>query len=76
MKFLYFDHSELGDWRLGVLSETGDAVVDVTASVAHLPHLDNRGLINAVIARFDEVRGTIEAAAANATPVGLDGHFG
>ena len=70
MKFLYFDHPDLGEWRLGVLS--GDGVVDVTDAVAHLPHLDNRGLIAAVIAAYDETRGAIEKAAASGTPVGLD----
>jgi 2-keto-4-pentenoate hydratase/2-oxohepta-3-ene-1,7-dioic acid hydratase in catechol pathway len=71
MKFLYFDHPDLGDWRLGVLAGSGDAVIDITGAVGHLPHLDNRGLINAVIARFDEVRGTIEAAVSKGTPVDL-----
>lgn len=70
MKFLYFDHPDLGEWRLGVLA--GDGVVDVTAAVSHLPHLDNRGLINAVIAAYDDVRDAIEGAASAGSPVALD----
>ena len=67
MKFLYFDHPELGDWRLGVLA--GEGVVDVTDAVSHLPHLDRRGLMNAVIADFDGVREAIERAAGAGTPI-------
>jgi len=60
MKFVYFDHAEAGRWRLGVMK--GEGVVDVTDSVADLPHLDPRGLINAVIAAFETARPRIEDA--------------
>ncbi len=49
MKFLYFD-----DYRLGVLK--GEGVVDVTAAVDGIPHIDRRALIAGLIARFDDYR--------------------
>lgn len=70
MKFLYFDHPSRGEWRLGVLTDAG--VTDVTDAVSHLPHLDNRGLINAVIAAYDEERGAIERAVAAGSPLAPD----
>ena len=47
MKILYFD-----DYRLGVLK--GEGVVDVTAAVDGIPHIDRRTLITGLIARFDD----------------------
>ncbi len=49
MKILYFD-----DYRLGILK--GDRVVDVTAAVDGIPHIDRRALISGLIARFDDYR--------------------
>jgi 2-keto-4-pentenoate hydratase/2-oxohepta-3-ene-1,7-dioic acid hydratase in catechol pathway len=46
-------------------------VVDVTDVAASLPHLDNRGLINAVIADFDAIRPRLDAALAAGTPLPL-----
>jgi len=65
MKLLYFD-----DFRLGVL--TGDGVVDVTAATEGIPHTGPHDLISGLIARFDDYRAGLEAAAAAGAPVPLD----
>lgn len=70
MKFLYFDHPKTGAWRLGVLKDA-DTVVDITETVGHLPHLDTRGLIQAVIAAYDAVKAPIEGAVASGAGVPL-----
>ena len=57
MRLLYFD-----DFRLGVLA--GDTAVDVTDIVSDIPHIDRGDLINGLIARFEDYRGKLEAAAA------------
>jgi 2-keto-4-pentenoate hydratase/2-oxohepta-3-ene-1,7-dioic acid hydratase in catechol pathway len=57
MKLMYFN-----DFRLGVLK--GDNVVDVTAAVQNIPHTGPGNLINGVIERWADVRGSIERAAA------------
>ena len=57
MKLLYFD-----DFKLGVLK--GDNVVDVSAVVEDIPHSGPGDLMNGLIARFDEYRSKLEAAAA------------
>ena len=57
MRLLYFD-----DYRLGVLK--GDAVVDVSAAVADIPHTGPHDLINGLIERFDDYRSRLEKAAA------------
>ncbi|NQV61201.1 MAG: fumarylacetoacetate hydrolase family protein [Alphaproteobacteria bacterium] len=49
MKILYFD-----DYRLGILK--GDGVVDITATVDDIPHIDRRTLITGLIERFDDYR--------------------
>lgn len=67
---MYFDHSSAGDWRLGVL-KGADQVVDITAAVADLPHLDTRGLIAAVIAQYGAVKPKIEAAVASGPGIAL-----
>jgi len=56
MKLLFFD-----DFRLGIVR--GDEVVDVTSSVETVPHIGPDDLINGIIARFDEFRTVLEAAA-------------
>src|SRR3981081_2574343 len=56
MKLLYFN-----DFRLGVLK--GDAVVDVTSAVQKIPHTGPGDLMNGLIARFAEYRGSLEKAA-------------
>lgn len=58
MKLMYFN-----DFRLGVLK--GDNVVDVTAAVQNIPHTGPGNLINGVIERWADVRGTLERAAAS-----------
>ena len=55
MKLMYFN-----DFRLGVLK--GDNVVDVTAAVQNIPHTGPGNLINGVIERWADVRGSIERA--------------
>jgi 2-keto-4-pentenoate hydratase/2-oxohepta-3-ene-1,7-dioic acid hydratase in catechol pathway len=57
VKIAYFD-----DYRLGVV--TGDAVVDVTAAVADIPHVGPHDLVSGLIERFAEYRPRLEAAAA------------
>ena len=61
MKFLYFDHPDLGEWRLGVLFDA-DTVVDVTSAVEDIPHLGAKDLIRAVIAEFADLKGRIATA--------------
>lgn len=65
MKLLFFD-----DFRLGVMK--GDTVVDVTGAVADLPHVGPHDLIAAVIERFDDCRGKLEAAAASGEGVPVE----
>ncbi len=57
MKLLYFD-----DYRLGILK--GDAVVDVTDELGDIPVVEQRTLMNGLIARFDDYRGRLETAVA------------
>ncbi|HCP00161.1 MAG: fumarylacetoacetate hydrolase [Alphaproteobacteria bacterium] len=64
MKILYFD-----DFRMGVLR--GDQVVDVSAEVHDIPHTGPHDLINGLIARFDDYRERLEAAAADSTGIPL-----
>ncbi len=64
MKLLYFD-----DYKLGVLK--GNAVADVSAALRDIPHTGPHDLINGLIARFDEYRARIEAAAARSQVVPL-----
>ena len=56
MKLVYFN-----DYRLGVLK--GADVVDVTSVVQKVPHTGPGDLMNHVIARFEELRGTLQRAA-------------
>lgn len=56
MKLAFFD-----DFKLGVV--VGDGIVDVTEAVKSIPHLTPADLINGLIARFDEFRPALEAAA-------------
>jgi 2-keto-4-pentenoate hydratase/2-oxohepta-3-ene-1,7-dioic acid hydratase in catechol pathway len=57
MKLLYFD-----DFKLGVLKD--DAVVDVSAAVADIPHSGPGDLMNGLIEHWDSTRPRLEAAAA------------
>ena len=50
------------DWRLAVVK--GDAIVDVTAEVADVPHIGPHDLISGLIERFPSYRARLEAAAA------------
>ncbi|MBT5080057.1 MAG: fumarylacetoacetate hydrolase family protein [Rhodospirillaceae bacterium] len=59
MKLLYFD-----DYRPGVLRD--DMVVDISAEVQDIPHIDHRALINGLIARFDSYRERLEVFVAGA----------
>ena len=60
MKLLHFN-----DFALGVLK--GDAVVDISAVVADIPHLSPQDRIRGLIERFDDYRDKIEThVAANA----------
>lgn len=65
MKLLYFN-----DFRLGVLTDAG--VADVTDAVSEIPHTGPGDLISGLIARFDDYRGKLEAAAASAAKVSVD----
>lgn len=67
MKLLFID-----DFRLCVLKDAGHAV-DVSAAVRDVPHTGPHDLISGVIARFDALRGAIEAAAASGAPIPLAG---
>ncbi len=64
MKLVYFN-----DYRLGVLK--GDAVVDVSAAVADIPHTGPGDLMSGLIARFDSYKGKLQAAADAAAGVPL-----
>ncbi len=65
MKLCFFN-----DYRLGVVK--GDnTVVDVTAAVSDIPHVDPGDLMNGLIAKFDQYRPKIEQAAASGTGVVL-----
>ena len=66
MKLVYF-----GDFKLGVLK--GESVVDVSAIVQDIPHIDPGTLMNGLIERFDDYRGRLEDAAASGTGVALAG---
>jgi len=57
MKLMVFDAD-----RIGVLR--GEDVVDVTDAVRHLPHTGPGDLMSAVVAGFDDLRASIERAAA------------
>jgi len=56
MKLAYFD-----DFKLGVVK--GDGVVDVSDVVQDIPHTGPGDLMSGLIARFDDYRGKLEAAA-------------
>jgi 2-keto-4-pentenoate hydratase/2-oxohepta-3-ene-1,7-dioic acid hydratase in catechol pathway len=62
MKLLFFN-----DFRLGALK--GENVVDVTQTVADIPHIGPGDLINGLIARFGQYKGQLEAAAASSAGV-------
>ena len=64
MRLCYFN-----DFRLGVVK--GDGVVDVTDVVQDVPHTGPHDLISGLIARFDDYRAKLEAAAeaGDATPL-------
>jgi 2-keto-4-pentenoate hydratase/2-oxohepta-3-ene-1,7-dioic acid hydratase in catechol pathway len=64
MKLLFFD-----DYKLGVLK--GENVVDVSAAVQDVPHIDPGTLISGVIERWDSLKGAIEKAAESGTGVAL-----
>lgn len=64
MRLLFFD-----DFRLGVLK--GDTVVDVSQAVQEIPHTGPHDLINGLIARFSDMRATLEAAATRGEGVPL-----
>ena len=62
MKLCYFN-----DFRLGVVK--GDAIVDITDTVSHLPNRDSRDLIVALIADWDNQKAGVKAAVAAGTGV-------
>ena len=64
MKLCFFD-----DFKLGVVK--GDAVVDVSAVVQDIPHLEPQDLISGLIERFAQYRLRLEEAAAAAAGVPL-----
>jgi 2-keto-4-pentenoate hydratase/2-oxohepta-3-ene-1,7-dioic acid hydratase in catechol pathway len=64
MKIMFFD-----DFRLGVLR--GDEVIDVTDVVQDIPHLAPQDLIRGLIARFEDYRAALKAAAAKRKGVPL-----
>ena len=64
MKLCYFN-----DWRLGVVK--GDAVVDVTDVVKHIPHIDTRDLIIGLIANWDSYKDKVDKAANETTGMPL-----
>ncbi|MCC7272751.1 MAG: fumarylacetoacetate hydrolase family protein [Alphaproteobacteria bacterium] len=66
MKLVHFD-----DFKLGVVR--GDAVVDVSAAVADIPHVGAHDRIAGLIARFADYRGKLEAAAAAGPAIPLAG---
>lgn len=55
MKLLFFN-----DFKLGVLK--GETVIDVSDAVKSIPHIGPHDLINGLIERFDEYRGTLQQA--------------
>ena len=57
MKLMHFN-----DFRLGILTDAG--VVDVTNLIADIPHTNPGDRMSGLIARFDDYRGKLEAAAA------------
>ncbi len=57
MKIAYFD-----DYQLGIVTDAG--IVNVMAAVADIPHTGPHDLITGLIARFEDYRGKLEAAAA------------
>jgi 2-keto-4-pentenoate hydratase/2-oxohepta-3-ene-1,7-dioic acid hydratase in catechol pathway len=65
MKLMHFN-----DFRLGVLTDAG--VVDVTDLISDIPHTSPGDRMSGLIARFDEYRGKLEAAAAAGPAVPLD----
>lgn len=65
MKLAYFN-----DFVPGVV--LGDRIVDIHPVVAGLPHRDRQDLMPELIARFDELRGRIEAHIAGAERVALN----
>jgi 2-keto-4-pentenoate hydratase/2-oxohepta-3-ene-1,7-dioic acid hydratase in catechol pathway len=66
VKICYFN-----DYRLGVI--VGDGVVDVTAAVKDIPHLDARDLIIGLIAKWDAYKDKVAKAAQAGTAVPLKG---
>ena len=66
MKLCYFD-----DFRLGVVR--GEAVVDVMAVVADIPHIGPHDLINGLIARWEAYRDRLADAARTGTAIPLAG---
>jgi len=54
MKLTYFE-----DYRLGAVK--GDAIVDITNLLTHLPHRDTQDLMSALIAQFDGLRDEIQS---------------
>jgi 2-keto-4-pentenoate hydratase/2-oxohepta-3-ene-1,7-dioic acid hydratase in catechol pathway len=60
VKILFFD-----DFKLGVVK--GDRVVDVSATVGHIPHVGPHDLIAGLISRFAEYRARLEDAVARRT---------
>ena len=66
MKLCFFN-----DFVLGVVK--GDTVVDVSAAVKDIPHIDPGSLMNGLIARFDSYKKKLEDAAATGKAVPLSG---
>ena len=66
MKLLYFN-----DFKLGVLK--GDAVVDVSAVVADIPHSGPGDLMNGLIEHWERYKPLLEAAVARGAGIPLSG---
>ena len=66
MKLAFFD-----DFKLGVVK--GDNIVDVSATVADIPHTGPGDLMSGLIARWDAYKGKFEAAVAAGAGVALSG---
>ena len=66
MKLAFFD-----DFKLGVVK--GDNIVDVSATVADIPHTGPGDLMSGLIARWDAYKGKLEAAVAAGAGVALSG---
>ena len=64
MKLLFFD-----DYRLGVLKD--DHVVDITAIVDDIPHVNPQQLMSGLIERFDSYRSELDSAVNGADGVPL-----